>query len=140
MRELRDTYDRVLISGCIGPYDDGYNPAERLSADAAEAYHDTQIATFATSPSHGPRARVARPAWQPHGLQRGSPVRRAGGPGRARRSARVRRARLARPRVSCRRVRRGGPQTTRRTSPRGRSRARGQVRAPATAGPLRATA
>jgi S-methylmethionine-dependent homocysteine/selenocysteine methylase len=47
MQEVRDAYDRVLISGCIGPHDDGYNPVERLSADAAETYHDTQIATFA---------------------------------------------------------------------------------------------
>jgi S-methylmethionine-dependent homocysteine/selenocysteine methylase len=47
MRELRDAYDRVLISGCLGPHDDGYKPAARLSADAAEAYHDAQIATFA---------------------------------------------------------------------------------------------
>ena len=36
-----------MISGCIGPSDDGYNPAELLSAEAAEAYHATQIATFA---------------------------------------------------------------------------------------------
>ena len=36
-----------MISGCVGPQDDGYNPAQLLSADAAEAYHATQIATFA---------------------------------------------------------------------------------------------
>jgi len=47
MQELRGAYDRVLISGCLGPYDDGYDPAELLSADAAENYHDTQIASFA---------------------------------------------------------------------------------------------
>ncbi len=38
---------RVVISGCVGPSDDGYNPAERLSTAAAEAYHSTQISTFA---------------------------------------------------------------------------------------------
>jgi len=47
MEELRADHPLVVISGCIGPSDDGYNPAEQLSADAAEAYHATQIATFA---------------------------------------------------------------------------------------------
>jgi len=47
MEELRADHPLVVISGCIGPSDDGYNPAERFSADAAEAYHATQIATFA---------------------------------------------------------------------------------------------
>jgi S-methylmethionine-dependent homocysteine/selenocysteine methylase len=37
----------VVISGCIGPQDDGYNPTETLSADAARDYHSTQIGTFA---------------------------------------------------------------------------------------------
>ena len=37
----------VVISGCIGPQDDGYKPAATLSADEAQAYHATQIGTFA---------------------------------------------------------------------------------------------
>jgi S-methylmethionine-dependent homocysteine/selenocysteine methylase len=37
----------IVISGCIGPQDDGYNPKGRLSATEAEEYHSTQIATFA---------------------------------------------------------------------------------------------
>jgi S-methylmethionine-dependent homocysteine/selenocysteine methylase len=37
----------IVISGCVGPRDDGYNPAELLSAEAAQDYHSTQIATFA---------------------------------------------------------------------------------------------
>ena len=37
----------VVISGCIGPQDDGYSPAETMSADAARDYHSTQIGTFA---------------------------------------------------------------------------------------------
>ena len=37
----------IVISGCVGPQDDGYNPAELLSADAAQDYHGTQINTFA---------------------------------------------------------------------------------------------
>ncbi len=36
-----------MISGCIGPQGDGYDPAEFLSADEAEAYHSAQIGTFA---------------------------------------------------------------------------------------------
>ena len=36
-----------MISGCIGPHDDGYDPSEMLSATAAQDYHSTQIGTFA---------------------------------------------------------------------------------------------
>lgn len=50
MEELRADYERegapVVISGCIGPYDDGYDPAQKLSAEAAQQYHATQIETF----------------------------------------------------------------------------------------------
>jgi S-methylmethionine-dependent homocysteine/selenocysteine methylase len=37
----------IVISGCVGPQDDGYNPSELLSAEAAREYHSTQIGTFA---------------------------------------------------------------------------------------------
>jgi S-methylmethionine-dependent homocysteine/selenocysteine methylase len=51
MEEVRDRYESskapFVISGCVGPQGDGYNPKELLSADAAESYHSTQIATFA---------------------------------------------------------------------------------------------
>jgi S-methylmethionine-dependent homocysteine/selenocysteine methylase len=50
MEDLREEYEAdapVVISGCIGPQDDGYNPGEILSADAAHEYHRTQIRTFA---------------------------------------------------------------------------------------------
>jgi S-methylmethionine-dependent homocysteine/selenocysteine methylase len=51
MAELRDRYaDRVspiVISGCIGPQDDGYSPEQLLTADQAAEYHSAQIATFA---------------------------------------------------------------------------------------------
>jgi S-methylmethionine-dependent homocysteine/selenocysteine methylase len=50
MEDLRDEYESdqtpVVISGCVGPHDDGYDPVERLSASAAHDYHSTQIATF----------------------------------------------------------------------------------------------
>jgi S-methylmethionine-dependent homocysteine/selenocysteine methylase len=37
----------MVISGCIGPEGDGYSPETMLSADQAQAYHRTQIETFA---------------------------------------------------------------------------------------------
>ncbi len=39
----------IVISGCIGPKGDGYNPDEFLGADQAEACHQAQINTFAAS-------------------------------------------------------------------------------------------
>ena len=51
MEELRDTPGAgpgpVVISGCVGPQDDGYRPAQTMSASAARDYHSTQIGTFA---------------------------------------------------------------------------------------------
>ncbi len=51
MEEIRERHQTsaapMVISGCIGPQDDGYNPGELLSATAAQDYHSTQIATFA---------------------------------------------------------------------------------------------
>jgi S-methylmethionine-dependent homocysteine/selenocysteine methylase len=51
MEEIRDEHGvggpPVVISGCIGPHDDGYRPGETLSATAAQDYHATQIASFA---------------------------------------------------------------------------------------------
>jgi S-methylmethionine-dependent homocysteine/selenocysteine methylase len=51
MEELRDTAGadagRVVISGCVGPQDDGYRPAQTMSPSAARDYHSTQIGTFA---------------------------------------------------------------------------------------------
>jgi S-methylmethionine-dependent homocysteine/selenocysteine methylase len=53
MEEIRADYETheapFVISGCIGPQSDGYQPATVLSADEAEAYHGTQISTFADS-------------------------------------------------------------------------------------------
>jgi S-methylmethionine-dependent homocysteine/selenocysteine methylase len=50
MVELRDRVEGrtgpVVISGCIGPQDDGYDPAEQLSAENAHDYHSTQVETF----------------------------------------------------------------------------------------------
>ncbi len=54
LEELRDRHrDRldapIVISGCVGPQDDGYSPSQLLSAEEAEQYHSTQIATFASA-------------------------------------------------------------------------------------------
>lgn len=35
-----------VISGCVGPHDDGYSPSVSLSPEQAEEYHSTQISTF----------------------------------------------------------------------------------------------
>jgi homocysteine S-methyltransferase len=50
MEELRDAEDGgapIVVSGCIGPQDDGYSPDTKLSAREAQGYHSTQIGTFA---------------------------------------------------------------------------------------------
>ena len=51
LEEIRDEQDAsgppIVISGCVGPQDDGYNPAELLTAEAAQEYHSTQIGSFA---------------------------------------------------------------------------------------------
>ena len=50
MEELRTEYAGrapIVISGCLGPQSDGYNPASMLSATEGETYHSTQIGTFA---------------------------------------------------------------------------------------------
>jgi len=48
---LRTEYDdrikNIVLSGNIGPHDDGYSPTEILSADEAERYHSEQIRVFA---------------------------------------------------------------------------------------------
>ncbi|MBA2504411.1 MAG: homocysteine S-methyltransferase family protein [Thermoleophilaceae bacterium] len=47
---LRSEYEGsvgpIVISGCVGPQDDGYNPGKVLDADAAQDYHSTQVTTF----------------------------------------------------------------------------------------------
>ncbi len=50
MEEIRGRYESsdapIVISGCVGPQDDGYNPSQILSAAEAQDYHSTQIGTF----------------------------------------------------------------------------------------------
>jgi S-methylmethionine-dependent homocysteine/selenocysteine methylase len=50
MEEIREEFEAdvpFVISGNIGPQDDGYSPQTKLSADEAQEYHSTQIDTFA---------------------------------------------------------------------------------------------
>ncbi len=47
--ELSDHRKPVVISGCVGPRGDGYNPAQLMSESEAEAYHRAQVETFRDS-------------------------------------------------------------------------------------------
>jgi S-methylmethionine-dependent homocysteine/selenocysteine methylase len=53
LQALRDTHDAygapIVISGCVGPRGDGYDPGALMSPEEAEAYHARQIAGFAAS-------------------------------------------------------------------------------------------
>lgn len=39
----------TVVSGCIGPRSDGYDPASGMTADEAQRYHAVQIGTFAST-------------------------------------------------------------------------------------------
>lgn len=47
--ELRDTYDDVptVVSGCVGPRGDGYDPGRIMSVEEARDYHRRQLSTLA---------------------------------------------------------------------------------------------
>lgn len=53
LRSVRDELEtdetRIVISGNLGPRGDGYEPGDQMTAAEAEAYHQTQIDTFATA-------------------------------------------------------------------------------------------
>ncbi|MGK9170117.1 homocysteine S-methyltransferase family protein [Inquilinus limosus] len=50
MQELRDEFETgqtpIVISGCVGPRGDGYDPGQVMSPEEAAAYHGRQIRTF----------------------------------------------------------------------------------------------
>ena len=50
LHEIRDADEAgttpIVISGCIGPRGDGYNPAALMTEEAAERYHTMQAQTF----------------------------------------------------------------------------------------------
>lgn len=51
LQHIRDQYCHVptLISGCVGPRGDGYNPEFRMTAQQAQEYHRTQIGWLAAA-------------------------------------------------------------------------------------------
>ena len=44
--EFEDEKTKMVISGCVGPRGDGYNPTSVMSAEEAQKYHIAQIDTF----------------------------------------------------------------------------------------------
>ncbi len=44
--EFQDELNPILISGCIGPRGDGYNPRYIMTAEDAQMYHSSQIEIF----------------------------------------------------------------------------------------------
>jgi len=51
LEEFRSDGVDVVISGCVGPRGDGYEPEFCMTADQAEEYHAPQIQTFADTPA-----------------------------------------------------------------------------------------
>jgi S-methylmethionine-dependent homocysteine/selenocysteine methylase len=53
LAELREEYARdglpIVISGCVGPRGDGYDPGTVMSANEAETYHSDQVRIFAAA-------------------------------------------------------------------------------------------
>lgn len=45
-REYENEDTEMVISGCVGPRGDGYNPSNLMSAEEAQQYHTFQINTF----------------------------------------------------------------------------------------------
>ena len=39
----------VVVSGCVGPRGDGYDPGDAMTPEEAERYHAVQIGTFANT-------------------------------------------------------------------------------------------
>jgi S-methylmethionine-dependent homocysteine/selenocysteine methylase len=50
MQELREEFETprspMVISGCVGPRGDGYDPGQMMSEAEAEAYHRQQVGAF----------------------------------------------------------------------------------------------
>ena len=53
MLELRDAWKarvpRIVVSGCVGPRGDGYDPGQVMTADEAAHYHLDQVTAFAAA-------------------------------------------------------------------------------------------
>jgi S-methylmethionine-dependent homocysteine/selenocysteine methylase len=48
-QEYENKQSPMVISVCIGPRGDGYNPSSLMSVDEAEQYHSEQIKVFANT-------------------------------------------------------------------------------------------
>lgn len=48
-REFKGNTQKVVISGCLGPRGDGYNPGKTMTAKEAETYHSGQVRVFEDS-------------------------------------------------------------------------------------------
>lgn len=48
-REFKGNTQKVVISGCLGPRGDGYNPGKTMTAREAETYHNGQVRVFEDS-------------------------------------------------------------------------------------------
>ena len=48
-REWRGRVGNLVVSGCIGPRGDGYDPGQVMTAEEACAYHAPQVATYAAA-------------------------------------------------------------------------------------------
>lgn len=53
LEEIRNDFKgnskKVVISGCLGPRGDGYNPGKTMTEKAAETYHGKQVRVFEDS-------------------------------------------------------------------------------------------
>lgn len=48
-REWSGRIGKLVVSGCVGPRGDGYDPGEVMTAEEACAYHAPQVATYAAA-------------------------------------------------------------------------------------------
>jgi S-methylmethionine-dependent homocysteine/selenocysteine methylase len=58
----------MVVSGCIGPRGDGYDPGQRMSVDEAAAYHRLQIEAFAEAAADMVTARTMTNANEAAGI------------------------------------------------------------------------
>ena len=52
LHDVRDAHEGslpIVVSGCIGPRGDGYDPGDVMSPIEAETYHSPQIEAFANA-------------------------------------------------------------------------------------------
>ena len=47
--EFKENSAKIVISGCLGPRGDGYNPGKTMTAKESETYHSSQVRVFEDS-------------------------------------------------------------------------------------------